>query len=331
MLATIGTGEGGERDKAAARPCHLDPPVWTLRLLRYSSAEGLSVATRARCHLGWGTAAATVRMRTAYWDPDINFTVQHDHPQRRLRASLYRNVSPFHTSRRAQSVTGDSVAIHATRYQAANGVALQLLPGRGKRDWVSLRVFAERNTVRGNSADATRTGASARLVEWWGDLADQSLGGGGEVMIRGSIGDNSNVSASVTGALTVPLGAGWSAGLEAAGARIWGDPADYDLWSLGGSGERLRGYSAGALVGRSLWRGRAELLRSFRFLRASFFADWASVDRANLYSAGVGLVLLDGLIRIDFARGLTSLEAFDGGSGSVEGRWRIHWRADSFF
>ena len=332
MLAAIGTGEGGNKAGVKACPCFFfEPPVWTLRLLRYNSEEGLSAGTRVWWDLEWGQAVATVRMRTAYRDPDISLTVQHDQQQRRLRASLYRNVTPFQTLRRAQSMTGDSVVIHATRYDAASGVALQLFPGRDERNWVSLRLFAELHTVLGTDADATQVGASARLRPWWGGLSDRSVGGGGEAVLRGATGDNSNVSASVTGALTIPLGAGWSAGFEAGGARIWGDPADYDLWSLGGSGDRLRGYSAGALVGPSFWRGRADLRRSLRFLSGSLFADWASVGGADLYSAGVGLVFMDGFMRIDFARGLTALDGFAGGGGSVDAGWQIHWRADSFF
>ncbi len=327
-LASIGIAREGDDAGVAECPCRFDPPIWTLRLLRYNSEEGLSAGTRAWWSLGRVTAVATVRMRTAYWHPDISLTAQHHHPQRRLRVSLYRHVSPFYAPRRAQRTTPDATANDAGRYIAASGVGLQLLPGKRERTWVSLRVFREWHTVLDTVAEGVRTGASVRLLPWWGGLSGQSVGGGGEIMVQGSIGDNTSVSASVTGALTIPLGDGWSGALEAGGGRIWGDPADYDLWSLGGSGNRLRGYSAGALVGRSYWRGRAELQRSLRHLRMSLFADRASVGRSTLYSAGVGLVLMDGLIRIDLARGLTSLAA---GPGSGDAGWQIHWRADSFF
>ena len=331
MLAGIEIGAGGEEVGVASSPCYFEPPVWTLRLMRYNSAEGLSAGTRGSCTLDWGKAVATVRIRTAYAEPDLSFMVQHDHPQRTLRASLYRNVSPFYSLSRAQWVSGDSVVVRATRYRGVNGAALDLRPSRGKRDWFSLRIFAERNSVFGTGAEATRMGASARLMPWWGGLTDTSVGGGGEIMIRGTTGRNPNVSASVTGALIIPLSTGWSAALEAGAARTWGDPADYDLWSVGEHGDLLRGYPAGTLAGQSLWRGRTDLQRSVRFLRVSLFADWALVDRADLYSAGVGLVFMDGLMRIDIARGLTSIEASDGGPGSVDAGWQVHWRADSFF
>ena len=251
MLDGIGTGEGAGAADLGQCQCIFEPPIWTLRLLRYNSREGLSAGTRVWWDRGWGRVIATMRIRSAYRAPDVSFAVQHDHPQRRLRASVYGNVLPFSTVSRAQWVTGDSVTIHMTRYNETTGVALQLLPGRDDRDWASLRLFAERHAILGQGHEATRTGASVRLAPWWGGLSARSVGGGGEVAVRGSIGDHRIVTASVTGALAVPLGVGWSAGLETGGARIWGDPAEYDLWSLGGSGDHLRGYSDGVLVGRS--------------------------------------------------------------------------------
>ena len=330
-LGGIGTGEGDSAADPMQCQCFFEPPIWTLRLVRYNAREGLSVGTRVWEDMGWGKAIATARFRTAYRYPDFSVAVQHDHPQRRLRASMYANVLPFHSVRRAQWVTGDSVTIHMTRYNATTGVALQLLPGRDERNWASLRLFAERNKTLSGDHVATRTGASVRLTPWWGGLSARSVGGGGEVAVRGSVGGNPIVKASATGALTVPLGVGWSIGLEAGGGRIWGDPADHDLWLLGGNGDYLRGYSDDVVAGRSFWRARAELQRSLRFFGLSLFGDWASASGATLYSAGVGVSLVDGFIRIDLARGLSSLDGGGAGGGPGKPGWQIHWRADSVF
>ncbi len=181
MLGGIGTGEGDSAADPMQCQCFFEPPIWTLRLVRYNAREGLSVGTRVWEDMGWGKAIATARFRTAYRYPDFSVAVQHDHPQRRLRASMYANVLPFHSVRRAQWVTGDSVTIHMTRYNATTGVALQLLPGRDERNWASLRLFAERNKTLSGNHVATRTGASVRLTPWWGGLSARSVGGGGEV------------------------------------------------------------------------------------------------------------------------------------------------------
>ncbi|MCY3612033.1 MAG: hypothetical protein OXH51_10915 [Gemmatimonadetes bacterium] len=333
ILGGIGTGEddGPALADPGQCPCHFEPPIWTLRLLRYNAREGLSVGTRAWQDMGWGKAIASARFRTAYRYPDFSFAVQHDHPRRRLRASVYANVLPRHNVRRALWATGDSVTIRMTRYNATTGVALQLLPGRDERNWASVRLFAERVRTLGEDDFGTRTGASVRLAPWWGGLAARSVGGGGEVAVRGSLGANPIVKASATGALSIPLGAGWSSGLEAGGGRIWGDPADYDLWLLGGSGNRLRGYSDDVLSGRSFWRARAELQRSLRLFRVAFFGDWASAGGPGLYSAGVGVSLFDGLLRMDLARGLSQVDGGGLGLGVGKAGWQIHWRADSVF
>lgn len=329
ILGGIGTAEddGPALADPGQCPCHFEPPIWTLRLLRYNAREGLSAGTRAWQDMGWGKAIATARFRTAYRYPDFSLAVQHDHPRRRLRASVYANVLPFHNVRRALWVTGDSVTIRRTVYNAKTGVALQLLPGRDERNWASIRLFAERIRTLGENNFGTRTGASVRLTPWWGGLAARSVSGGGDIAVLGSLGANPIVKASATGALSIPLGAGWSSGLEAGGGRIWGDPADHDLWLLGGSGDRLRGYSDDVLSGRSFWRARAELQRSLRLFRVALFGDWASAGGQGLYSAGVGVSLFDGLVRMDLARGLSEVD----GSGLGKAGWQVHWRADSVF
>jgi hypothetical protein len=73
----------------------------------------------------------------------------------------------------------------------------------------------------------------------------------------------------------------------------------------------LRGYDGGVLGGNAFWTARAEIANSFPAARISLFTDagWAG-DRKDfgngrpLLSAGVGGSLLDGLIRMDLARGL---------------------------
>ena len=272
-----------------------------------------------------------MRIRTAYGDPDFSFTLQHDRPQIRLMASLYRNVYPFHTARRGRSVSGNPVVIHATRYRETDGVAIRFLPGRGKRNWGSLRLFAERHSIASTGHEAAQIGASARLAPWWGGLSDRSVAGGGEIMIRGSTGDNSNVSASVTGALAVPLGSKWSAALEAGTARISG--VIQRNTNCGPLAEAATASGAILRMGLRVDRfGAAErnscdphgfsVLRSSRTGRQ--FAAWTSIRPESAWCS------LTGSFAIDVARGLTSNPGIDG-LGSVTAGWQLHWRADSLF
>jgi len=50
---------------------------------------------------------------------------------------------------------------------------------------------------------------------------------------------------------------------------------------------------------------------------------------ATFYSAGVGVSLLDGFMRIDLARGLSSVQGGMGARGPGKAGWQIHLRADS--
>jgi hemolysin activation/secretion protein len=88
------------------------------------------------------------------------------------------------------------------------------------------------------------------------------------------------------------------------------------LWYVGGP-TTLRGYHPRALGGTSFGRARAELARGFSFGRLSLFTDLAWAGERDdvrfddaLHSVGVGLSILDGLIRLDGAWGLRSPRDF---------------------
>ena len=73
----------------------------------------------------------------------------------------------------------------------------------------------------------------------------------------------------------------------------------------------MRGYSGSAAVGSSFARGRAELAYTVGGGGIAVFSDagWAGLrdsfhTDAALISGGIGLTILDGLIRIDLARAL---------------------------
>lgn len=96
-------------------------------------------------------------------------------------------------------------------------------------------------------------------------------------------------------------------------------------WYLGGS-STLRGYPAAAASGEAFWRARGELGTSLPLLRLTLFTDagWAGVadvDAARtarpLLSAGAGISLLDGVVRLDVARALRAPTG-----------WRAHFYLD---
>ncbi len=151
---------------------------------------------------------------------------------------------------------------------------------------------------------------------------------GVEAFAEGSTGTFDFARPALTLRATRPLGGGVDLGLEGAAGASVGDVPTQSLWPLGGSAS-LRGYDAGVLRGSAFWRGRGELVfdrlpllrigfdpddpESHPAVRFSVFSDvgWAG-DRAEwdagepLWSVGLGVSALDGLLRLDVARTLRS-------------------------
>jgi hypothetical protein len=158
---------------------------------------------------------------------------------------------------------------------------------------------------------ATEISAALGIEPWWG--TDPSGAQGGlELLAQAAEGDFRWFRARGAGRAAVPLIVGVRAGLEIEVGRIWGEAPLQRNWFLGGT-RSLRGYEGGVAVGTSHLRGRAELARDFGAARWSLFSDWgwageasAFDERDALLSAGVGLSVLDGLLRFDVARALRS-------------------------
>ena len=216
--------------------------------------------------------------------------------------------------------TGDAADFHRS-----HGAAIRVLPLASERNWLSLRLFAEQDTDIGTDKRRNRVGAGVAWRPWWGRLASGSFGGGGRASVRASVGDNPHVRAVVEGALVIPLASRISLGMHAAAGRVWGEPALQDLWRIGGSGSWLRGH-ADAVRASRIQMARLDLQRQIRFLRFSLFADWASAGGEDFYALGAGFVYMDGLLRLDVARGLRR-----GRKGGPEAVLRLHLLDGMFF
>jgi hemolysin activation/secretion protein len=111
--------------------------------------------------------------------------------------------------------------------------------------------------------------------------------------------------------VTPLFGSPLRAALELGAGESWGSPPIQRSWFLGGSAN-LRGYHPSVLVGPAFTRARVELGWVFPASTVSLFGDggWAGErldafeSRDALFSVGLGFGVLDGLIRLDVARGL---------------------------
>jgi len=133
------------------------------------------------------------------------------------------------------------------------------------------------------------------------------------------------MKAMVEGAIVVPLLRRFSLGAKAGAARVWGGPLPQDLWEIATNGSWVRGHNGAVETGRT-WMGRVDLQRSLGILRLSVYADRAWTEDADYCAAGTGLVLMDGLFRVDLARGVDC-----GREGSSVAVWRLQPRVFAFF
>jgi hemolysin activation/secretion protein len=158
-------------------------------------------------------------------------------------------------------------------------------------------------------------GGSLELSPYWG--TDPNLTQSGlDLFLQAGVGDFEYARSSLTAHLVVPLPARLRVALEAGAGTSWGSPSAQRLWYVGGP-STLRGYDPRVAGGDSFGRARLELARGESFGRVSLFSDvgWAggraAVDRDDaFYSVGLGLSILDGLIRFDGAYGLVSPRGF---------------------
>ena len=292
--------------------------------MRYNPIEGLSVGSRLVREFSWGRGALMVRTGTRRAEPSIDLATEYGRTGPRVRFSLY------HTLRDA----GGIVAAHRpprwayvadpSDYYVVRGAAVQLLPPRSERSWTSLSLFSETNTTLDGDA-RRRHGVDLFWRPWWGSLTGRRVNGGADISLRGLVGDYPNVRLSVTGMLVLPLPADLSMALEAGGAHVRGDPAHEEIWRLGSSGDWLRGYPQTVLSGKQVWRSRIELQRKVSLVSLAVFHDWARVDERSLQSAGLGVSVFNGFLRVDVARPLAPWWYADGTPVPGRPRAGIDW------
>ncbi|MYJ11882.1 MAG: hypothetical protein F4086_16345, partial [Gemmatimonadetes bacterium] len=161
-LAAIGTGEGGPAEEEAST-WFLEPPVMTLRLLRYNPVEGVSVGTRVLRDFGRSRVLFTTRLATRDLAiPDMDLTFQRDRPGHRLWLSAYRDLRSGELDAGGGGGSLGAILTEAdsTAFHWSTGASLRILPGGGQRNWLSLTVFGERDTEIDTGVQRDRFGAS---------------------------------------------------------------------------------------------------------------------------------------------------------------------------
>ena len=313
-------------------------------LLRYNRVEGLSVGARGQIYpetpVGRLSLTATARLGSTDLEPNGRLDVTRENLRRRVTLSAYHELAAVDDGARHLGLGNSVTALLFGRddgdYYRRSGGALEWTPPASERASFRVRAYAERHRPVSAGADfALRhlgdggwkfrpnlaadegwdAGGELTLAPWWGSDPREPQAGL-ELATRVGAGTWSYRTASLEGRVAVPLPVGFRVALESAGGTSWGAPPAQRTFLVGGA-STLRGYEPATLRGGSFARGRGELARQFSFGAVSLFSDaaWAG-ERADfevddaLWSAGVGLSLVDGLIRADAAWGLSAPRGF---------------------
>ncbi len=313
-------------------------------LVRYNRVEALSLGMRGqvRPHTPVGplSMTATARLGIADLHPNANVEIARETIERRVSLHGYHELATIDERARHFGIGNSLMAATVGRddgdYYRRTGGMVEWTPPTSDRRSFRIRGYAEYHegvdvetafslfhatsdtwTFRPNIAADTgwEYGASVEISPWWG--TDPNLTQGGlDVFVQGGLGDFEYARSSLVGHLVFPLPAQMRFALEAGAGTSWGSPSVQRLWYVGGP-STLRGYDPRLAGGQSFGRGRVELARGESFGRISLFSDlaWAG-ERSDVrfddafYSVGVGLSLLDGLIRFDGAWGLVRPKGF---------------------
>jgi hypothetical protein len=132
-----------------------------------------------------------------------------------------------------------------------------------------------------------------------------------DIRVEGAVGsfDYARAMADVT--ISHPIAGPLDAALTLSGGTSGGSVPTQRLWYLGGT-STVRGQDVGVAVGNAYWLSRLELGMGSVFARPVIFGDlgWAG-DRHGwndgvvpVSGAGVGASFMDGLVRMDLAKGI---------------------------
>jgi hypothetical protein len=302
-------------------------------LVRFNRVEALSVGARLMLPLPFGTLATTARLGAGDLHPNAEALVRRGSMRRTLEARGYHELATVHDTQGALGTGNVLSALLLGRdegeYYRATGAMLTVAPPPADRRWGELRTYVERQTaVERNThaslprlwsdsvfrpnivADAaTQYGALAWARPWWGtDPYRAQLGL--DLLLQAEAGDYEHLRGQVTLRTAVPLGPRSRLGAEAAVGSAIGDVPRQRQFFLGGT-RSVRGYPASTVSGTSMARGRLELARTTPYANLAVFSDWGwAGERTEIqsgdqrWSVGLGSSLLDGLVRLDIARGL---------------------------
>jgi hypothetical protein len=296
---------------------------------RYNRVEGFSTGLLLDQQLGGGYSATAIG-RFGFSDhiPNVELSLARTNLSKTIRLNGYNRL--VSASDWGNPLTfGSSVSTFFFGrdegfYYRASGAELLWTTERGVRlDW---RAFADRQrsavqrstfSLGANfipnveAAGGSFAGGSVRFLHEHG-FDPRGFRTFTDLRLEGAGGDSAYGRAAIDLTLSRGLFRNIEAALTVSGGSTVGDVPAQRRWFLGGT-QTIRGQSPDtAQSGNAFWMNRLELGRTENGIRISLFGDvgwtgdrstWRDVGRP-LSGAGIGFSALDGLIRLDIARGL---------------------------
>jgi hypothetical protein len=309
--------------------------VLTPELVRFNRVEGFSGGARAVLPLGRIDLQSEVRAGTA-GEIGARLGVVHASPRLRTGLAAYRGLEAVEWSSQpfgpASSLSALVLGRDENDYFRRTGAEVWFGPAPSRRQEWDLRVFAERQepletraawslrgvldadfTARDNLAAERidQAGATLRLRAAHGDDPTR-LRLDSELALHAETGDLGFVRPLLRLGASRRIGGGFGlAATVAAGAGLGNVPVQR-AWQIGGAAT-VRGHDPASLRGESLWLARTEVSWGSPAVGLALFGDagWAGAhadlgSARPLLGAGLGVSLLDGLLRVDLANGIDS-------------------------
>ena len=319
-------------------------------LARFNRVEGLSIGgrwqARPNTFMGPLSVTATGRIGLGDLEPNVRLDFARETLRRRISLSGYNEIAAIDEGARHLGIGNSLLAALFGRddgdYYYRSGGGLEWTPPSAQRRTFRLRGYAEYQrqaevvtefalfqfwkdswVYRPNveADEGWEFGGELDVNPWWG--SDPLLAQGGfDLYVQGGRFEHTDAPAvdygraSLIGRAVIPLPSQLRLAVEAGGGTSVGTPTTQRLFYVGGP-RTLRGYSPRLAGGTAFVRGRGELGKSFTWGVVSLFSDWAwAGDREALEvddaftSVGLGLSILDGLIRFDGGYGLTDPTGF---------------------
>jgi hypothetical protein len=311
------------------------PPTLAYAPLRYNRIEGLSVGGQVAQQLGAGYSwNGVARIGVADREPNVELTGSRSDLRHTLSLTAYNRLVSASDWGNPLGLGPSIVAFAFGRddgfYYRASGLELSRAPDQRGSLNLTWSLFAEqeRNAPRRTTFSLARVmsgrrfepnietrsspyaGARTRITQSIGENP-QGFRLFNDLRLEAAHGDTGSYGRAALD-VTASHGVGNGAvALTVAGGTSVGILPLQRNWFLGGT-QTVRGLRPGTGVGDAFWMARAEAGYGFQAVRPVIFGDigWAGDRRewrnigTPLAGAGVGVSILDGLVRFDVARGI---------------------------